>query len=172
MTIGEKIKRARKKAGLTQKQLGEKMGVSFQSIAQWENDLRNPKLDTLIRIAKALGVPVASLIPGNPVEIGFGLQGYRVDGKVFLTDESLKRIKAQRELTPDDLEKGKKQAEEIEAMLSEYEAEKNIPSELEILRVYRKLNTAGKKKAIERLEELSEIPKYTLTAESEIVGST
>ena len=62
MTTGQLIKAARKKAGMTQEELGKKIGVSGSSMAQWENDLRNPKLDTLQRIAAALGVPVQELI--------------------------------------------------------------------------------------------------------------
>lgn len=54
MTTGERIKRARKEAGLTQKALGERMGVAPQTIAQWENNLRNPKSETLQKIADAL----------------------------------------------------------------------------------------------------------------------
>lgn len=61
MTTGERIKAARKKAGLTQKELGEKLGVSYQTLAQWENNLRNPKYATLQRIATALDVPVQNL---------------------------------------------------------------------------------------------------------------
>ena len=34
------------------------MGVSASMIGQWENDLRNPKRETLKRIAKALGVHI------------------------------------------------------------------------------------------------------------------
>ncbi len=63
VTTGQRIKAARKKAGMTQKELGEKLGLSFQSIAQWENDLRNPKYDTLQRIAAALGVEWTDLVP-------------------------------------------------------------------------------------------------------------
>lgn len=62
MTTGQLIKAARRKAGMTQEELGKKIGVSGSSMAQWENDLRNPKLDTLQRIASALGVPVQELI--------------------------------------------------------------------------------------------------------------
>jgi transcriptional regulator with XRE-family HTH domain len=63
MTTGELIKQARKEAGLTQKQLGERMGVSYQSVAQWENDLRNPKQKTIRRIANALGISWTALLP-------------------------------------------------------------------------------------------------------------
>lgn len=62
MKICERIKTARKKAGLTQRQLGEKMGISYQAVAQWENDLRNPKIESLRAIANALEVPLRDLI--------------------------------------------------------------------------------------------------------------
>lgn len=61
MTAGEQIKAARKKAGLTQRQLGKKLGISYQAVAQWENDLRNPKIESLRAIANALGVPARDL---------------------------------------------------------------------------------------------------------------
>ncbi|MCM1234380.1 MAG: helix-turn-helix domain-containing protein [Ruminococcus flavefaciens] len=61
MTVGKRIKEARKKAGLTQKELGERLGISYQTVAQWENDLRNPKQETLQRIANALNISLLSL---------------------------------------------------------------------------------------------------------------
>lgn len=63
MTTGQRIRLARKNAGLTQKALGEKLEVSYQNIAQWENDLRNPKLKTLHCIAAALNIDVDELLP-------------------------------------------------------------------------------------------------------------
>lgn len=63
MTTGQLIKEARKKAGMTQKQLGEKLGIAYQTLAQWENDLRNPKYDTIRRIAAALDVEWTELVP-------------------------------------------------------------------------------------------------------------
>lgn len=62
MTTGQRIKAARRKVGLTQTELAGKLGISFQSIAQWENDLRNPKLETLQKIASALNIPVTDLL--------------------------------------------------------------------------------------------------------------
>lgn len=61
MTIGQRIKAARKKAGMTQKELAEKLGIPYQSIGQWENDQRNPKLETLQRISNALGIHILDL---------------------------------------------------------------------------------------------------------------
>ena len=40
MSIGKLIRDARKKKGLTQKELGERLGISDVSVAQWENGLR------------------------------------------------------------------------------------------------------------------------------------
>lgn len=56
MTTGDRIKAARKKAGLTQAELAQKLGVTYQSLAQYERGRRNPKLETIRKIAAALGV--------------------------------------------------------------------------------------------------------------------
>lgn len=61
MTIGQRIKAARKKAGMTQKELAKKLDIPYQSIGQWENDQRNPKIETLQRISHALGVHIFDL---------------------------------------------------------------------------------------------------------------
>ena len=62
MTTGERIKNARKKAGMDQKQLADALGVKVPFISQYEHDRRNPKRETLRRIADALGVPVYELL--------------------------------------------------------------------------------------------------------------
>lgn len=61
MTTGERIKEARKMANMTQAELAEKMGIPYQSIGQWERDIRNPKIETLQRIAEALNCSLAFL---------------------------------------------------------------------------------------------------------------
>ena len=67
MTTGERIKAARKKAGLTQAELASKLGISYVGVSQWENNLRNPKPETLRRIADALDVDWLELY-GEPTE--------------------------------------------------------------------------------------------------------
>lgn len=56
MTTGQRIKAFRKKRGITQEDLGAILGVSGSMIAQYETDKRNPKIETLKKIADALGV--------------------------------------------------------------------------------------------------------------------
>ena len=56
MTTGERIQKARKAAKLSQKELGDKLGVSASMIGQYENNLRKPKLERVLAIANALSV--------------------------------------------------------------------------------------------------------------------
>lgn len=55
--IGDNIKKFRKEKNLKQEELGLLLGVSAAMISQWERGERNPKEDTLQKIADALGVP-------------------------------------------------------------------------------------------------------------------
>lgn len=61
MTVGERIRYSRKSAKMTQKVLGDLLGVSAQMIAQYESGKRQPKIQQLQRIADALGVHVYEL---------------------------------------------------------------------------------------------------------------
>lgn len=61
MSLGENIKEIRKNKGYTQKQLAEKLGTSPQNLAQYENGKRQPKLETIKKMADALECSVADL---------------------------------------------------------------------------------------------------------------
>ena len=67
MTIGQKIKNVRIKSGMTQAKLAEILGIPYQSIGQWERGLRNPKYDTLQKIADALNIDLNDLIESDPL---------------------------------------------------------------------------------------------------------
>lgn len=62
MTVGENIKRLRKERGLTQKNLGELCGIAEPNIRKYENGKQNPKLETVEKIATALGVTAFELM--------------------------------------------------------------------------------------------------------------
>ena len=62
MTFGEKLKEARKEAGLSQEQFAEKMSVSRSAIAKWESDKGLPDITTLKRMARLLGVSLDHLL--------------------------------------------------------------------------------------------------------------
>lgn len=63
--IGERIKKARVERGLTQAEVGEKMGVKGANISVLERNKRIPSYGTLCRIASALDVSVAELIEND-----------------------------------------------------------------------------------------------------------
>lgn len=67
-TIGNRIREARKKAGLTQRQLGDRLGGSGGMIGRYESGTRNPKLETAERIASALRIDVNWLLHGQTLE--------------------------------------------------------------------------------------------------------
>ena len=51
MKLPEKIQRERKKMGLSQEKLAEKIGVSRQAITKWENGLASPELEKIVSLA-------------------------------------------------------------------------------------------------------------------------
>lgn len=60
--FGDLIKREREAAGLTQEQLGEKIGVTGVTIMRYEKNQREPRLEQLDKIAEALGVSLSRLM--------------------------------------------------------------------------------------------------------------
>lgn len=63
MNIGNKLKNSRAKAGLTQETVAEKVGVSRQTISNWENNKSYPDIVSVISLSDLYSV---SWI-GNPL---------------------------------------------------------------------------------------------------------
>lgn len=61
MELGKKIKQLRFKAGLTQEQLADKIGIGAQSVSKWENSVAMPDIATLPLIAEVFGVSIDDL---------------------------------------------------------------------------------------------------------------
>ena len=62
MSLGEKLKSARKNAGLTQEQLAEKLLVSRQAITKWEADKGMPDIENLKQLSKLLNISIDYLL--------------------------------------------------------------------------------------------------------------
>jgi transcriptional regulator with XRE-family HTH domain len=62
MNFGEKLKEARKKAGLSQEQLADKLCVSRQAVTKWENEKGMPDIENLKAISDLLDVSIDSLL--------------------------------------------------------------------------------------------------------------
>lgn len=63
-TIGLRIKNKRKEMDMTQEDLAEKLGVTFQAISKWENDASIPDITLLSKIAEVLNMNIEELING------------------------------------------------------------------------------------------------------------
>ena len=62
MTLGEKIRYARKNCGLSQEQLAEKVCVSRSAIAKWETDKGIPDIENLKCLSRLLHISVDNLL--------------------------------------------------------------------------------------------------------------
>lgn len=62
MTTGERINFYRKKLGLSQEELGQKLLVSRQTVSLWEKDQTVPTIDNLIRLKEIFEVSVDELL--------------------------------------------------------------------------------------------------------------
>ena len=66
--IGEFIAKNRKLKGLTQEQLGEKLGVTNKTISRWENGNYMPDLSLLKPLSEELGITLNELLSGEKIE--------------------------------------------------------------------------------------------------------
>lgn len=62
--IGIKLMKCRKAAGLTQMELADRMGISFQAVSNWERGLSCPDISKLSELSDLFGVTVDELL-GN-----------------------------------------------------------------------------------------------------------
>lgn len=138
MTVGERIRKARKSSGLTQIQLAAKLGISPVNISQLENDQREPKTETLQRIAEALNINFLYLLPSDVI------------------DESLLTlIKAS--YTSDDAfyEAFFEDKASLLVLMEE--------TDTQLAKAYLALNEKGQAVAVERVQELGKIAEYRAT---------
>ena len=65
MALGQNILEFRKKNGLSQEQLGEKVDVTRQTISNWELEETTPNSDQLKALSKALNVSIDELLDND-----------------------------------------------------------------------------------------------------------
>lgn len=62
MTIGQRIAQKRKEGGLSQEALGDRLGVTRQSIYKWESDSALPEIEKLVALSRLFNVSVGWLL--------------------------------------------------------------------------------------------------------------
>ena len=60
--IGERILLARRRAGLNQREFGQRVGITHAAVSDLERGKSKPNLDNLAVVADALGVPLSQII--------------------------------------------------------------------------------------------------------------
>lgn len=88
--IGERIKRARVAAGLSQREVAERAELSAMAVSKFERGLSNPTSQTLIRLARALGTRTEFFLRPTTVE----LQQPEYRKRASLSKKQLARVEA------------------------------------------------------------------------------
>ncbi len=91
--IGERLKGARMRAGLSLRDLAKQVDVSAQAISKYERGLDVPSSTVLIRLAKALRVRVEALM--RPTQISLSQPSYRSHTSLLARDEKAIQSKVQ-----------------------------------------------------------------------------
>ena len=65
-TLGKRIVANRKKKGMTQDQLAEKLGITAQAVSKWENDQSCPDIAMLPKLAEIFGISTDALLGYEP----------------------------------------------------------------------------------------------------------
>uniref|UniRef100_UPI004029D66F helix-turn-helix domain-containing protein n=1 Tax=Candidatus Ventrenecus sp. TaxID=3085654 RepID=UPI004029D66F len=68
MNLGDKILQLRKKNGLSQEQLGEKVDVTRQTISNWELGETTPNPEQLKKMSKAFNVSIDEILDNDSKE--------------------------------------------------------------------------------------------------------
>lgn len=63
--IGKFIAKLRKEQGLTQEQLGEKIGVTNKTVSRWETGVYLPPADAMLALGKLFNVSVNEILSGK-----------------------------------------------------------------------------------------------------------
>jgi transcriptional regulator with XRE-family HTH domain len=71
--VGERIVRARERKGWTRVELARALGVSRESLGQWERGMSRAPFEVLVALKRLLGVTTDELLTGEPpAEAGLG----------------------------------------------------------------------------------------------------
>ncbi|MBS6540216.1 MAG: helix-turn-helix domain-containing protein [Faecalibacterium prausnitzii] len=186
VTLAEKIKQVREKKGMTQKEVASLMGISQQAYGQYESGGRVPKTETVTRIAEALGVDYYTLdsesFATDKLSPTFVLDKRM---REFIERQMAAEKTITLQSAQEEWDKLVQKLMKVNHKISEAELRNAVPlygeddlrrfiekvnweageairaeEEKKLLEKFRRLNKTGKKVAVERVEELTQIPKY------------
>ena len=150
MTFSEKLKCIREEKGFTQKQVATAMGISQQAYGQYESGSREPKMETICRIAAALGVEWVELYPDNKS----ASMAYINAANDFMKEHpgGFKKI------SPDEAAERGFIDDQTAASLNAIQSQIH---QKHILEDFAALNDKGQEEAAKRVHELTLLPAYS-----------
>lgn len=132
MTFGQNLKQLREELGISQRELGERLGIRQQTVAQYEKATEQPKLKTIRRLAEAMDIPIYKLVTNwqdfAPGELG----------------DDFQEKKAQSYTHKPDIETNAENAVLFKSLELSFE----------------NLNATGRKKLVEYANDLTKISEY------------
>ena len=84
MNIGNNIKQLRQQKNLTQEQLAEKLGISYQAVSKWETGANTPDIAFLPKIAALFGISIDALFSDHIMD--------HSDIHSFMQDDDIIRV--------------------------------------------------------------------------------
>ena len=164
MTIGEKIKDYRKKAGFTQKQLAKECGVAEITIRQYESGKRQPRYEQLQIIAKALNMHLFEFLDDEYFDAATDEEPGSEENEARFFDEKSELIK--NILSNKEMSKKEKNTLVHDIILqSEIVANMHLENarlgDMHLFEMYYDmLNEKGREKARELFLMLTKVPEY------------
>ena len=76
LQIGNRIRELRKASGMTQEQLAELIGISFQAVSKWENNIALPDISLVPTLARIFGVATDEIFAYNLTEMHEEIERY------------------------------------------------------------------------------------------------
>ena len=165
-TLAWRIKDLRKHKGLTQKQLASELGISYNSVIDYENGRREPNAKALVRLEQFFGVSGEYLRGEIDKEI-FMRQSEEIQSGLDVVLKQLDRFMSAYRIAS--------QADQLRAtdlfqrllthMINSAVTDSSDPDwtaeEIDhLIGVFLALNRAGRDKLLERADELQEMPRY------------
>ena len=146
--IGTNIKRFRSEKGITQKELAAALGVSYQMVQSWERGARNPKMETIQKIAAALGVSWLDLMPKEALNANTIEDFAKDNGE--LAQELVQQLPKETE----------RLMQQLHDAAFPRHGEITDPDIQKVSDIMQTMNDTGRRVAVERVQELAQIPAY------------
>lgn len=134
MSVGNNIKTARNRAGLTQKELARRCGAAEITIRQYESGKREPRNEQLMKIARLLNVDFYELL------------GYTAPER----EEHVQKARAQ--VLQDIMAEREQKTVSLDTVITR--------SEETVLQYMESLNADGQAEAVRQIKLLAKIPEF------------